>query len=215
MSDHALRDITHPSPTRRGRAHKCPAPVPGRRLCQACLVRARTALRAIPPLYEDCAQAMSQAPRAHVRERVSGSRTAHTVNEAAVETRVRIQAVLASWAGVVVDERRLTARGDDVGRLAGFLADHLDWLAGHPGADDFVTEIDELVAAALRVIDTRPARGIELGSCVEPDCDGRLVARAPVRGAGAPHVGCDTGRHAWRPDQWLLLRHRLDRTGRA
>jgi hypothetical protein len=208
-------DLAHPSPAPHGDAHVCSTTVPGLRLCPACLTRARTSLRALPTLYEDCVHAMNPAPRGHIVERVSGTRAPHSLNETAVEARTKIQAALASWAGLVVGERSLTARGGDVDRLARFLAVHLDWLAARPGAADFVAEVDELVSGALRAIDAGPAGRIELGPCIEPGCDGRLLAEAPGHGAGPPEVGCDTGRHAWRPDQWLLLRRRLDRAGRT
>jgi hypothetical protein len=215
MNANAPRDITRPSPVPRGAAHACSPAVPGLRLCHACLARTRQNLRALPPLYDDCADAMNPAPLGYVRERVSGSREARTVNETALEARMRIKVVFVSWARLVTDERRLTARGDHVGNLARFLTVHLHWLAAHHGAADFVTELDELVSYALHVIDAGPAVPIELGACIEPGCGGLLVAPAPGLGAGRPEVRCDSGRHSWRPDQWLLLRRRLDLAGRA
>src|SRR5256885_7625442 len=182
------------SPAPRGAAHRCPSAVPGLRLCRSCLARARASLRTLPPLYEECVHAMSPAAHGHVIEKVSGTRTTHSVNEAAVEARSKIQFVLASWAELVADERGLTARGGDVGRLARFLTVHLDWLAAHPGAADFMAELDDLVSGALRVIDAGPAGGDALGTCVGPGCDGLLVAPAAGRGAGPPPVGCGTRR---------------------
>jgi hypothetical protein len=203
-------------PAPREKQHVCSPTMPERRLCRACLALSRKILRALPLLYEDCVHAMNPPPRGHILEKVSGTRSVHSVNETAVEARTKIEAVLASWAGLVADERGLLARGDDVGHLTRFLAVHLDWLAAHPGAADFVAEIGELVAGTLRVIDARPADMIELGPCIEPGCAGLLSARRPGHDAGgAPAVGCDSGRHAWRPDQWLLLRRRLDRARRA
>jgi hypothetical protein len=218
MSITAERDLgrTPPPLVPREEPHVCSPTPPERRLCQACLTLSRKILRALPLLYEDCVHAMNPQPRGRIIEKVSGTRPAHSVNETAVEARTRIEAVLASWAGLVADERGLLARGDDVAHLTRFLTAHLDWLAAHPGAADFVTEIGELVAATLQVIDARPADRIELGPCIEPGCAGLLSARRPGHDAGdAPEVGCDSGRHAWRPDQWLMLRRRLDRTRRA
>ncbi|HEU5158569.1 MAG TPA: hypothetical protein VFU43_16350 [Streptosporangiaceae bacterium] len=209
-------DRTHPFPVPRAEAHVCAPPLPGRRLCRPCLARGRTILRALPPLYDDCLHALNPVRRGPIVEKVSGTRPAHSPNDAAVEARTKTQAVLASWAHLVSDERGLTTRGGDVGHLARFLTAHLDWLAAHPGAADFVAEIDELLRGVMRAVDAGPASESELGPCVESGCDGVLLARgAAGRGGGAPQVRCDTGRHAWRPDQWLLLRRRLDDPGRA
>ncbi|HZB30913.1 MAG TPA: hypothetical protein VE465_12190 [Streptosporangiaceae bacterium] len=203
-------------PAPREEPHECAPTAPERRLCRGCLTLSRKILRALPLLYEDCVHAIDPPPRGHVIEKVSGTRPVHSVNETAVDARTNIEAVLASWAGLVAGERRLPASGGDVGHLTRFLTAHLDWLAAHPGAADFVAEIGELVAGTLSVIDARPADMIELGRCIEPGCAGLLSARRPGHDAGsAPEVGCDSGRHAWRPDQWLLLRRRLDRASRA
>lgn len=217
MSLTAERDPgrTPPFPAPREEAHVCAPTMPERRLCRPCLSLSREMLRALALLYEDCVHAMNPAPRGPVIEKVSGSRPVHSVNETAVEARAKIEAVLASWAGLVADERGLTARGADVRHLTRFLAAQLDWLAAHPGAADFVAEIDELVSGTLRVIDATPADRIELGPCIEPGCAGRLSAPSPGQDAGVPEVGCDSGRHAWRPDQWLMLRRRLNRARRA
>jgi hypothetical protein len=212
MSITAERDPGRtPLPAPREEPHLCSSTVPERRLCRACLALSRKILRALPLLYEDCVHAMDQPRHGHIIEKVSGTRPVHSINETAVEARTKIEAVLASWAGLVADERGLLTRRDDVGHLTRFLTVHLDWLATHPGAADFVAEIGELVAGIVRVIDARPADMIELGRCIEPGCAGLLSARRPGHDArGAPEVGCDSGRHAWRPDQWLLLRRRLD-----
>jgi hypothetical protein len=218
MSIPAERDAgrTPSFPASRDKPHVCSPTTPKRRLCRACLALSGKILRALPLLYEDCVHAMNPPQRGPIIEKVSGTRPVHSVNEIAVEARTKIAAVLASWAGLVADERGLPMRGADVGHLTRFLTVHLDWLAAHPGAADFVTEIGELMTSTLRVIDAGPADRIELGPCIEPDCAGLLSARRPGHDAGAtPDVGCDSGRHSWRPDQWLMLRRRLDRARRG
>jgi hypothetical protein len=202
-------------PAPREETHVCSPTTPDHRLCRACVTFSRAILRELPPLYEDCVHAIDPVPRGHLIEKVSGTRPVDTVNETAVEARTRIEAVLGSWAAKVADEHGSTARGADVVHLARFLTTHLDWLATHPGAADFVAEIDELVSGALGVIDAGPAERLDLGPCIEPGCAGLLTASRPGREPGAPEVGCDSGRHAWRPDQWLALRRRLDRAGRT
>jgi hypothetical protein len=197
--------------------HRCTAFVPGLRLCHDCLHRTRENLTALPGLYEECAHAIGPAARDGVREKVSGSQTPHSpLNEAAVEARTRIQSVLTSWARLVIDERRLTARRGEVADVTRFLAVHLDWLASRPVAADVVAEIDELVARALSVIDAgSTVRRIEIGDCIEPGCGGTLVARVQVRGGGPPEVGCDAGEHVWWPHQWLLLQRSVEQASRA
>lgn len=197
--------------------HRCTTFVPGLRLCRDCLDRTRKNLTALPGLYEECAYAIASARRDSVREKVSGSQTPHNpLNEAAVEARTRIRSVLASWARVVVRERRLTAQRSDVQNVARFLTVHLDWLASRPVAADAVAEIDGLVGRALSVIDAGSSvRRIEIGECIEPGCGGTLVARVQVRGEGPPEVGCDEGEHVWWPHQWLLLRRSVEQAVRT
>lgn len=191
--------------------HRCRTPA----ACETCRTRLRANLAALPTLYDACGQALRPAERGHTLERVSGSRTFSPVNDAAVEVRVSIQAVLASWAVLVADERRVTAPGGEVPRLVRFLTRHLDWLTAHPLAADVLAETDGLVGTALRVIDGGPAaRPVELGRCVEADCGGLLLAHAGARAAGPSLVRCDTGRHVWPPYQWLPLRRRLEQQAR-
>lgn len=217
MSVDALPESSRPSPTLRDARHRCVAPLPGLRLCRGCLTRTRKNLAALPGLYEECAHAVGPASGHRVREKVSGTLTPHNpLNEAAVEARTRVQSVLASWTRLVIDERGLTARRGEVGQLARFLALHLDWLAARSAAADLVTEIDELVAGVLGVVDTGGAvRRIEIGECIEPGCGGTLVARVRVGGEGPPEVGCDAGRHVWWPHQWLLLQRCVEQARQA
>lgn len=217
MTVNAPRGSVHPSPGPRDERHRCTAALPGLRLCRDCLDRTRKNLTALPALYEECAGAIMPETRDGVREKVSRSRQPHTpLGEAALEARTRIRSVLASWARLVIHERRLAARPGDVGDVARFLTVHLDWLAARPVAVDVVTEVDELVARALNVIDTSSdVRRIEIGECVEPGCGGTLVARVRVRGDGPPEIGCDAGEHVWWPHQWLLLQRSVEQALQA
>jgi hypothetical protein len=119
-----------------------------------------------------------------------------------MEARSDMVGVLASWADMVVGERRASApRGRTVRDLAGFVAGHLDWLLAHPAADDFVSEIVMVEEAALRAVEGRAASR-ELGRCPEPGC-GSAVQSGVLPG-GDFAVSCGSG-HVLAPQQWLLV----------
>jgi hypothetical protein len=116
---------------------------------------------------------------------------------------------------MVVDERGVTGPGGlDVRTLASFLQAHLDWLATHAVVADFAAEIAELVAGAGQVLNPAQVRTIDLGPCTRDGC-ARMVRASisAVNSGSVPQVRCDAG-HAWRPQQWLDLRHRLEPPGR-
>ncbi|MFI0899351.1 OvmZ protein [Streptomyces sp. NPDC020983] len=162
-------------------------------------------LRALPRLYAACEHALGPVTSGF-QERVSGTRgRGMPLNERAMEARSDMVGVLASWADMVVGERRASApRGRTVRDLAGFVAGHLDWLLAHPAADDFVSEIVMVEEAALRAVHGRGASR-ELGRCPEPDC-GSTVQSGVLPG-GDFAVSCGSG-HVLTPQQWMLLGHR-------
>jgi hypothetical protein len=137
------------------------------------------------------------------------------LNEAAVDVRSTIVVILASWAALVVDERGVVGPGQrDIRWMVSFLLQHVDWLAAHPAALDFVSEIVELGQVAREVIHPNPVLRLELGPCAQSGC-GQMV-RAVVRAddeVSPPLVGCDGG-HVSSPRQWLLLGRRMARARR-
>jgi hypothetical protein len=119
--------------------------------------------------------------------------------------------VLASWAGLVVEERDVFRSPErDVLVLAEFLGAHLDWLAEHFAAADLAAEIETLVRAAEDTISPDPGVRVELGRCDEAGCGAVVSATLRGRGGIAPQViRCDGG-HVWPPKRWLILKSKFE-----
>jgi hypothetical protein len=166
-------------------------------------------------MYQACEQVL-EFRRNHTaaRTRVSGGRPEGIrLNEAAVELRSVMASVLRSWADVVTDHRSGPGPASpEIGPVACFLTTNLDWLAAHPAAADFAGEVAALVAAADKVLNPDEGRRVELGRCLETDCE-RTIYASVRTGPEAPvhQVGCDGG-HTWQVHQWLQLGWRLGRT---
>jgi hypothetical protein len=182
----------------------------GMRLCKSCRGRLARHLALLPELYRACENALDArrytfAPRTS-RRSPEGLR----LNELAIRVRADIAGVLSSWVLAVAEE--LSVPGPPktgIGSLAAFLRHHLDWLAAHTGAADVAEEIAQLVAAAGKVLEP-PTSRVELGPCVEDDCDQVLRARIHAGNGKVTHeIGCDAG-HTWQLHQWLLLSHRIE-----
>ncbi|WP_222851160.1 helix-turn-helix domain-containing protein [Phytoactinopolyspora mesophila] len=110
-----------------------------------------------------------------ISERVRGGTRGGSpgLNQAALSAREDIMSILASWAGLVVDERELSSRPErSVRSLSEFLLTQLDWLSDHPAAGDLVSEIHEVATAAQRVMEPDASVRLQIGPCHERDCDG-------------------------------------------
>jgi hypothetical protein len=168
--------------------------------------RVRRDLAELPELYRHCESLLVRFPPAFT-QRVAGSGTTGLVlDERVTEARRGIMAVLASWSGLVADERGVSRPRRDAAELSAFLAVHLDWLLDHRAGPCFAEELLAAAAAAREVSGSGPRPGIELGRCVEEGCDNIMIA---TRGASSEfEVRCAAG-HAWRPCQWLRLARRL------
>ena len=153
---------------------------------------------------------MVRFPPALAQRVAGGGSTGLVLDERVSTARRDILAVLASWAGLVADERGLVRRpGRDAGELAAFLAVHLDWLLAHPAGASFLSELrDAAAGAAAAVGGSDGGPGVELGRCVEEGCDQMMVA-ARAEGSPGLSVRCAAG-HAWAPRQWLRLARRLE-----
>jgi hypothetical protein len=185
------------------------------RLCTSCLGGLRANIVRLPRLFHDCEELLSNR-RARGLERIRGGGPSGgvTLNESIVGARSDMLAVLASWAGLIVDERPVYIRPRrTTGELSRFLLEHLRWLAGHPAAADAATEIADVVRTAEELTSVRPASRLELGTCGEAGCGGMVTASVGPA-ADPSSIGCDRG-HAWRPNEWLLLARRLERAQRA
>ncbi len=184
---------------------------PGLRLCWGCRHTARSDLIRLPVLYKDCERVLTPRRQGY-EKKVSGRRlNGISLDDTAVTVRSDIVDVLASWSGLVVDERGVTGPDKrEVAQLVGFLDSHLDWLVAHPAAHDFADEIAALVNAARDVIDPDPTLRMELGRCAESGCGHMMYATIRAENEPRRHtVSCEAG-HVWQPQQWLLLGRRIE-----
>jgi hypothetical protein len=183
---------------------------PGLRLCRTCCARVRDDIAELPRLYEECESALTQLPFVLDHKVRGGERRGLNLNEAAVNARLNMKSVLATWSGMVADERRLSKLARrDVAHLVTFLMVHLNWLLAHPAAPDFVDEIAVIASTARRASRSGPALHLDLGLCVQDSCDGAMFATRSGRDASSSlQVRCEAG-HVWRPQEWLLLARRV------
>jgi hypothetical protein len=188
-----------------------PSPVvPGLRICADCRNRVEDELVALPALFETCAYMLDPRPQ-RIRERVSGSRPQGiALKDAVVTVRSEILGVLTSWCGLVGAERGVP--GPDelvVGKLASFLAIHLQWLCAHEAAPDLVDELTDLSAAVNEALQPDTGFRVAVGRCLRPGCEEVVHAEAH-RENGTPYeVSCAAG-HVWAPEHWLTLGQQQD-----
>jgi hypothetical protein len=202
------------------------------------LERVRRDLAEAPELYQRCESLLVRFPPAFTQRVAGGGSTGLVLDERVTSARSDILAVLASWSGLVADERGVGRPRRDTADLAAFLAVHLDWLLTHPAGPCFASELGAAAAAAREVSRSGSGPGIELGPCVEEDCDHMMVAARSGSSAGRPgpsgrpgssgssgssgrpgssgssgssglEVRCAAG-HAWAPRQWLRLSRQLE-----
>ncbi|HEU5331771.1 MAG TPA: hypothetical protein VFU73_03380 [Actinocrinis sp.] len=169
----------------------------------------------MPDLYDECESVLGPSTYCFT-ERVSGSKgTGIPLNAAAMTARTEIMGLLASWASLVISERRLSAApARTVSGLSSFLAAHLNWLVAHPAAEDFAEEVCGAVRTAHTAAQPAPSLHIELGTCVQPGCESALYATGRAGDDRPTHqVRCGAG-HVWSARDWLLVAHRLEQTGR-
>jgi hypothetical protein len=177
--------------------------LPGLAICADCREQAEENLLELPGLYEMCAY-MLDTRRPQPQERVSGrkQRRGIVLREAVVNVRSDMLGVLASWCGLVANERGVPGPDElSVPRLSTFVLIHFGWLTAHAAAPDFVDELAELADGARAVLQPETTAELDLGPCVHPGCGWT------VRAEGHPprRVRCEAG-HEWPPEQWLLLR---------
>lgn len=172
--------------------------------------RVRRDLAELPGLYCHCESLLVRFPPAF-EQKVAGRATGSlTLDERVTDARRDIVAVLASWSGLVADERRVARPGRrEVAQLSAFLAVHVDWLLAHPAGPCFAEELLAVAAAAREISRSDPARGPELSQCVEEGCDEPMMVIQAAHGTSSSvEVRCAAG-HAWQARQWLHLARRL------
>jgi len=183
----------------------------GTGLCARCRALLSNHLTILPDLYQRC-EGMLVNTKAWGLERVHGGLPGGiNLNDAAVVIRTDMVTVLASWAGLVVDERGVPRpQRRDVHALTDFLVQHLEWLADHSAAGEAAAEIATLVRVAEATISPDRAVWMELGPCDRSGCD--RVVSVTVRGDGdrtLNMIRCEGG-HVWPPRRWLMLKHKIE-----
>jgi hypothetical protein len=178
-------------------------------VCRACYDRVRRDLAELPGLYCHCESLLVRFPPAFA-QKVAGGRAAGVyLDERVTDARRDIVTVLASWSGLVSDERGVARPGRrDVADLSAFLVVHLDWLLAHPAGSCFADELVAVAAAARDISRSGPSSAMDLGRCVEEGCDHPMTATRAADGSSCVEVRCAAG-HVWRARQWLQLAHQL------
>ncbi|MFF6994332.1 hypothetical protein ACFY93_05150 [Streptomyces sp. NPDC008313] len=143
----------------------------------------------------------------------SNSHQGMPFNTAAAEVRSSIMSVLASWAGLITEERSVGAPQRHVVGLARFLHENIPWLRAHPAAHDLIDELSTLTRLARRASDSRSVRVIPVGPCVREGCDGKLRAVVKVVPGAQPkpsEIRCSADRaHWWASSEWAALASRM------
>lgn len=180
----------------------------GARICEGCTERLRGQLGDLPRAYDGLVDVMQPSPQQPFL-RVKGMRGASgiRIDEAASTCRSEVLGLLRSWSALVAEECAVRGPAShDCAAMAAFLIRHLEWLLAHPAAGDFVDEVHAVSASLRKTINSgRPQ--FDIGPCVRPGCDDRLVAMMSAT-SGKYEVHCGRG-HIWRADQWLQLYRRL------
>jgi hypothetical protein len=198
-----LCKITEKGPNRAAAAHF---------LCVRCRDRLVNDLLNLPTLYTDCSRVTGPELVRVIRKGPRKSAAADSMNPAAADIRSAMRTTLASWAGLVAEERRLERPVRDIPALARFLARHAEWLARHPAAGELADEIRYLTRTARNVAYPDTVRRVRIGTCPEDDCPGELVAL--IRPSDDPHpseIVCTVSSgHSWPVTWWTRLARRYE-----
>lgn len=200
-------------PSRRHEPGRAPLRAPGLGICPLCRDLTEKALVDLPELFEMCALVIGLRST-EPPERVTGHRPHGIVRDGDVSVRLDILGVLAAWSNLVTAERAVTGPDEfAVRKLVGFLAIHVHWLCGHPGAADFADEVTGLADAADEAVRSETGFRVAAGDCPHPGCDRTVYAEAHRQGAEPYEVSCEAG-HVWAPRHWLALRGKREWTQR-
>jgi hypothetical protein len=183
----------------------------GSSLCTACGERLANDLLNLPALYSDCNRDTGSKVVHVIRKVPRKGGTTELMNPAAADARSAILAVLASWAGLVADERRLRPPGRNLEELTRFLHRHVDWLTRHPAAPEMANEIQDLTRTARNIAYPSSARQVYLGCCPEGDCAGDLFAlMRPCSDPLPAEIVCSLSPdHSWPITWWTKLARQI------
>jgi hypothetical protein len=186
-------------------------------VCLACRDRLVNNLLNLPVLYSDCNKGASQKVVRTIRKVPKKSATSDLMNPAAAEVRSAILRVLASWAGLVANERRVEPPARDLPVLARFLCRHVEWLTRHPAAGNIADEIQDLARTARNIAYPNGVRRVRIGYCPDGDCDGDLVALMRPQGDLLPsEIICTISpSHSWPITWWTKLARKMRSQGES
>lgn len=146
------------------------------------------------------------------------------LNHRVVACRTNIKANLVGWARFAIEERGMHCPPDNVYALSAFIVRQVDWFLAGPGAKQFANDVIDDWGTARSLSEPNPTRRFEVGPCVEPECEGILVAYIrPLDSLLPSHVICDSSpedeegtlTHMWPADKWMLLGRRVMAKGTA
>jgi hypothetical protein len=178
-------------------------------VCTLCLEQLVADLRSLPALYDDCIDRSAPGTLHVIRNGPRKSPGTDPISPAAAELRAAIRTVLASWASLVAQERRLRPPARDIRTLARFLGRHAEWLAAHPAASELVDEVRELARSARKSAHTNGRGRVPVGTC--PTCNGELVALMRRSDDPKPsEIVCTAfPEHAWPATRWATLARQI------
>ena len=180
-------------------------------VCLGCLHRLEQTLAEMPAKYDALARRL--APTGGHGPHVSGTPERRLpIDSTVADHRKDIVGKLASWAVTVAEKRGIhTPASPRPSGTATWLLVHLRWMAAQPWIDEFVRELTELHSRTRSLLDPTGRRRVDVGACVEPECDGRLTAMlAPVDDLLPSAITCDRdAEHTWAPGTWLSLGRKL------
>ncbi|MFI1034015.1 helix-turn-helix transcriptional regulator [Streptomyces sp. NPDC020951] len=184
----------------------------GLRVCTSCFDEFKRNLTSFPRLYRQCEEMLTVSPQKG--EKVSRQLgRGISLNSSAVDARDVLRARLLAWSDLVAAEQSCAAPDRSVDAMAAFLHRHAHWLCAHAAAGDIVAEIAETTAKAKRAAYPHRTRKFRVGGCVEPQCDGSLVAVIQPHEQLLPsEVRCDIDpEHSWPAHRWRELDRRVGR----
>jgi hypothetical protein len=135
--------------------------VDGLYLCIGHLRELRHLVAQMPARHEDLRRV--HGPGGPRTSGGGGAGVGLSFDEPVAAHRSHMEAVLASWCRVVVEDRGVTAPPDTgIGETARWLARHVDWCAAHEWVADMLVELRQVSGRALHLADI-PARRVQLG----------------------------------------------------
>jgi hypothetical protein len=185
--------------------------IDGAYVCLGCQSRLERDLIDLPALDVDLIRAHSLTGPAKDRVKGGDVEARMPIRADITELRDNLNRTLASWCSVVIEDRGFTSPDQTVPAMTSFLLANLAWLVKQAFIDDYDSEIRTLRAQAFNKAFPSGRRQFPVGSCIEDDCIGTLVAVLNDVDTLLPNsVTCDYDpTHTWSSMQWRMLGNRI------